>query len=288
MGLHAVELAPCHAGLTEPRFPRLRSALGWSGRRVSPYPFGRREALDPRISSASCPSAMGMRHALLRRTRSWRRSASVRGSAGLRLRTPPQALVHLHAASDRPAPRLASGPLQPDSHSQPVEIRLASLSRVTGRGGVENTQCAPASLVILGRCESCPYLHNAAARLVARDLPVGDKLLQRFQDQQRRAYPEHTGAKRLRRARVVEQLLALFVTGMDVKIIAHHQDDINIIRVGFRGDITPKEDQTFQFARGTGQLIDTPQACCDSLSLRCTTPELRQHLVHRGLMYTFR
>src|SRR5436853_3462558 len=57
-----------------------------------------------------------------------------KGSAGLRLRAPPQAPVHWHAASGTPAPRLASGPLQPDSHSRPAEILLASLSRVIGRG----------------------------------------------------------------------------------------------------------------------------------------------------------
>jgi hypothetical protein len=75
---------------------------------------------------------------------------------------------------------------------------------------------------------------------------------------------------------------------MDVKIIAHHQDDINIIRVEFRGDIAAKEDQTFQFACGMSEMIDTPQACCNSLSLRCTAPELGNHLVYRGLMHTFR
>jgi uncharacterized protein YwbE len=87
---------------------------------------------------------------------------------------------------------------------------------------------------------------------------------------------------------VVEQRLALFVTGMDVKIIAHHQDDINIIRVGLRSDIAAKEDQAFQLARGTSKMIDTPQACCHSLSLRCPAPELGHHLVYRGLMHPFR
>src|SRR5438045_979794 len=62
------------------------------------------------------------------------------------------------------------------------------------------------------------------------------------------------------------------LTGLDVKIIAHHQDDINIMRVGFRGDIAAKENQAFQFARGTSEMIDTPQACCHRLSLRCPAP----------------
>jgi len=189
---------------------------------------------------------------------------------------------------DTPAPRLASEPLQPDSRLPPAEILLASLPHVTGRGGVENRQYAPASLAVLGRYESCTHLYNTPARLVARNLPVGDTCLKRFEHQQCWAYPEHTRAKRLRRARVIEQWSALFVTDLDVKIIAHHQDDINIIRVGFRSNIAPKEDETFQCACGTGQIIDTPQACCDRLSLRCPTPELRQHLVQRGLMHTCR
>src|SRR5262245_15384439 len=46
----------------------------------------------------------------------WQLSPARRSSAGLRLRGPPQAPVHWHAASGTPALRLASGPLQPDSH----------------------------------------------------------------------------------------------------------------------------------------------------------------------------
>jgi hypothetical protein len=74
---------------------------------------------------------------------------------------------------------------------------------------------------------------------------VGDKLFKRFEHQQSWAYPEYTRAKRLRRTRVVKQLSALFVTGLHVKIIAHYQDDINIVRIGFRSDIAPKEDKAF-------------------------------------------
>src|SRR5881398_1079971 len=77
IGLQAVELAPCHAGLTGQRLSRLLSVPGLSGRRVSPCPFGCREAADPRISSASFPSTMGMLHELLRRTGRWRQSAAV-------------------------------------------------------------------------------------------------------------------------------------------------------------------------------------------------------------------
>src|SRR6266851_6651132 len=116
-----------------------------------------------------------------RRSGRWQPSPARPCSAGLRLRVPPQAPVHWHAASGTPAPHLASGPLPPDSHSRPAEILLASLSRVIGRGDVENTQCAPALLGVLGRCESCSHLHNATARLVACNLPVRDELLKRFQ-----------------------------------------------------------------------------------------------------------
>jgi hypothetical protein len=87
---------------------------------------------------------------------------------------------------------------------------------------------------------------------------------------------------------VIEQGSALFVTGLHVKIIVHHQDDINIIRIGFCRAIAPKEDEAFQFACSTGQMIDTPQACRDRLSLCCPAPELCKHLVHCGLMHTFR
>src|SRR5712691_6252548 len=49
IGLQAIKRSPGHAGLAEPRFPRLLSVLGFAGRLVSPGPFGFREAADPRI-----------------------------------------------------------------------------------------------------------------------------------------------------------------------------------------------------------------------------------------------
>ena len=110
---------------------------------------------------------------------------------------------------------------------------------------------------MLGRCASCLHLHNATTRLVTCDLPVRDALLQRFQDKQRWAYPKHTGAIGLLRTEVVEERLALFVTGLDVKIIAHHQEDINSIWGGFCSDRAAKEHQTFQCAGGTSAIIDT-------------------------------
>src|SRR6266851_8954167 len=81
MGRQALQLSPWHAGLAAPRFQRLLSVLGFVGRLLSPRPFGFREAADPRISSASFPSAMGMLHKLLRRTGRWRQSAAVLCSA---------------------------------------------------------------------------------------------------------------------------------------------------------------------------------------------------------------
>src|SRR5437899_13081358 len=74
LGLQARPLSPGHAGLAAPPYPRLRAVRGGVGRLWSPRPFALRFAVDPRISSASFPSVMGMLHALLRRTGRWRRS----------------------------------------------------------------------------------------------------------------------------------------------------------------------------------------------------------------------
>ena len=75
--LQAMPRAPGHAGLAAPQLQRLRSVLGFVGRLLSPRPFGFRSAVDPRLSSASFPSAMGLLHALLRRTGRWRQSEAV-------------------------------------------------------------------------------------------------------------------------------------------------------------------------------------------------------------------
>jgi hypothetical protein len=66
---HVTRVLPSHDGSI---FCRSRLL----GRRLFPRPFGFREAVDPRISSASYPSTMGMLHALLRRTGRWRQSGS--------------------------------------------------------------------------------------------------------------------------------------------------------------------------------------------------------------------
>src|SRR5215471_9510097 len=71
-----MQLSPCHAGLAEPQFQRLLSVLGFVGRLLSPRSFEFRLAADPRISSESYPSMMGMLHELLRRTGRWRQSAA--------------------------------------------------------------------------------------------------------------------------------------------------------------------------------------------------------------------
>src|SRR5262250_2805800 len=84
--LQAMQLSPYHAGLAEPQFWRLLSVLGFVGRLLSPHPFEFRLAADPRISSESFPSVMGMLHELLRRTGRWRPSGAARGSALCRYR----------------------------------------------------------------------------------------------------------------------------------------------------------------------------------------------------------
>ena len=77
IGLQAMQLSPCHAGLAEQQFQRLLSVLGFVGRLLFPRPFEFRLAADPRMSSESFPSAMGMLHELLRRTGRWRASGSM-------------------------------------------------------------------------------------------------------------------------------------------------------------------------------------------------------------------
>jgi hypothetical protein len=77
IGLQAMQLSPCHAGLAEQQFQRLLSVLGFVGRLLFPRPFEFRLAADPRMSSESFPSAMGMLHELLRRTGRWRRPLHV-------------------------------------------------------------------------------------------------------------------------------------------------------------------------------------------------------------------
>src|SRR5262249_48678603 len=116
---------------------------------------------------------------------------------------------------------------------------------------------------------------------------MGDELLHRFQQEHCRTDPENAGLKHFCCALVVEKCPGFLLISMHVKIITHDQHDINVIGIRGGGDVTPKEDEAIQFACGSGQMVDTQQACCDRLPLRGPTAKPRKHFVYCHLMHSF-
>jgi hypothetical protein len=43
---------------------------------------------------------------------------------------------------------------------------------------------------------------------------------------------------------------------------------INIIEIGYGGDVTPEENEALPLAGDSGQIVDTPQACGNGMALR--------------------
>jgi hypothetical protein len=62
---------------------------------------------------------------------------------------------------------------------------------------------------------------------------------------------------------------------IDVKSFGHHQENVNVIRVGFGGDVTAKDDEAFQLACGTHERIDTLEVRREKLSLQGSGAESR-------------
>src|SRR2546428_12778152 len=67
-----------------------------------------------------------------------------------------------------------------------------------------------------------------------------------------------------------------------LKTALHHQKNVYIVRVGCRGDVAPKEDESLHRACTMRQLIDVFQTCGDGSALRCPMAKVRDDLGQRG------
>jgi hypothetical protein len=86
---------------------------------------------------------------------------------------------------------------------------------------------------------------------------------------------------------VIKQFGGLRIAGPEVKIILHHQHDINIIRGRLRRNVAAKQDHPLQPACGMRNAIDALQTCGDSLTLARAATEFFDNFLDRRSMDAF-
>jgi len=89
-------------------------------------------------------------------------------------------------------------------------------------------------------------------------------------------------------AQVIEHDRGLWLTICRIKIVSHHEDDVNVIGRRFGRDVAPEDDEAFEFAGASRELVDAGQPSCHELALRRAVTEACQDLVQRRLVNTFR
>ena len=83
---------------------------------------------------------------------------------------------------------------------------------------------------------------------------------------------------------MMEDQRGLFVAFPLSKIVAHYEDDVNVIWVGLSGDITAKDNEAFEFTSALSEVINVQQTCGHKLALRSSMTKTSDHFVKRSLM----
>lgn len=92
--------------------------------------------------------------------------------------------------------------------------------------------------------------------MVARHLPMRHKLIDRFKQHRSCSSPENAGAQFALYAEVVQYREHVVRMVVLAKIVAHYEDDVNVVRVGLSGDVTSKDNETFELASVAGEFIN--------------------------------
>src|SRR5438093_1247731 len=83
---------------------------------------------------------------------------------------------------------------------------------------------------------------------------------------------------------MVEQRLSLLIALGHLKIVPHHQENVNGIGCGLGGNVAAEDDKTEQLSSGAGEFVDTHELDRDELALRRAVAEAGEYLIKRRLM----
>ena len=76
----------------------------------------------------------------------------------------------------------------------------------------------------------------------------------------------------------------LFIAFPLSKIVAHYQDDVNVIWVWLSGDITAKDNEAFEFASALSEFEYAQEQRGHKPALRSSVTKTSDHFVKRSLM----
>jgi hypothetical protein len=94
--------------------------------------------------------------------------------------------------------------------------------------------------------------------MIPFDLPMFEKLINGFQQNTARRRPEDTSTKFRLRSQMMKYWRCFLIALLVSKIVAHYKDDVNVVWVGLRGDVTPKDNEAFEFAGAASEFMNAP------------------------------
>src|SRR2546425_12358408 len=83
---------------------------------------------------------------------------------------------------------------------------------------------------------------------------------------------------------MMEDQRGLFIALRLPKIVAHYEDDVNVIWVGLKGDITAKDNEAFEFPGAASEVVNAQQSRGHQLALRSSVTKTSDHFFKRSLM----
>ena len=111
-----------------------------------------------------------------------------------------------------------------------------------------------------------------------------DKAIHRVQQYVNRSNGKDTRAKFPLRTCVIKERFSFDRAFWLKKIVAHYEDDVNVIWVGLSGDITAKDNEAFEFAGAASEVVNAQQPRGHKLALRSSVPKTNGYFVERSLM----
>ena len=107
---------------------------------------------------------------------------------------------------------------------------------------------------------------------------MGDEIVHSFSKEKRWTNDENTGAKFPLCTSVIKHWEHLRSIILFSKVVSDHEDDIHVIWLQLRRNITAEDDEALQFACGVSECIDMPEPGRDQMPLRRPVTKARYHL----------
>lgn len=95
--------------------------------------------------------------------------------------------------------------------------------------------------------------------MISFDLPMFDELIDGSKQNTAWRRPEDTSTQFRLRSQMMKNWRCFLVGLLLLKIVAHYENDVNVVWVGLRGDVTPKDYEAFEFAGAAREFMNAQQ-----------------------------